>query len=529
MSVSVANLALEHKEYIEKTLKMIEIELHPSVMEDEEMVRRALFAVRNKSVLFERYMSVYAMLYTTVQDVRNAEVTVDFRFETITCSCPQKDWCRHKVSVILSLYQYIGSVQDWVSKWRAKNTVSLQHLANDRTPTNWLKMVDEVLGTTLQNYGEIPSHFYSTILENTLEKLKRHLPFEREWQPIFHLFMELAVLNKFWQHVTDSKVAMHADYLQSLIDRRIDKMQDYVYEMAGKSRLFATDPFFDAMQEMVREILLERKGYFDRKMNLYLMFWNHVFVETRRVEKELQYFQNLREVPILANKELSSVNIVFNVFYIKLKQYEALQENVRAITTEEVGGYLGLARFAFSNGDERAAEIILRAILPYLENFIQKQLQPMYRYSFINKIHSLYEKIDLTEAEEMALYSSFGKEGIQPYSKYLLKQKRYTEWAALHQMYPTSIAYLENCGLKEVLDEAPEETLPLFHFYAMAEIRQKSRINYKQAVRIWKKMKSAAKKCGKTNFWSEYIFTIRDQHRRLRALQEELEKGNLLV
>ena len=197
MSVSVANLALEHKEYIEKTLKMIEIELHPSVMEDEEMVRRALFAVRNKSVLFERYMSVYAMLYTTVQDVRNAEVTVDFRFETITCSCPQKDWCRHKVSVILSLYQYIGSVQDWVSKWRAKNTVSLQHLANDRTPTNWLKMVDEVLGTTLQNYGEIPSHFYSTILENTLEKLKRHLPFEREWQPIFHLFMELAVLNKF--------------------------------------------------------------------------------------------------------------------------------------------------------------------------------------------------------------------------------------------------------------------------------------------------------------------------------------------
>ena len=98
-----------------------------------------------------------------------------------------------------------------------------------------------------------------------------------------------------------------------------------------------------------------------------------------------------------------------------------------------------------------------------------------------------------------------------------------------HIPHPTSIAYLENCGLKEVLDEAPEETLPLFHFYAMAEIRQKSRINYKQAVRIWKKMKSAAKKCGKTNFWSEYIFTIRDQHRRLRALQEELEKGNLLV
>ena len=100
---------------------------------------------------------------------------------------------------------------------------------------------------------------------------------------------------------------------------------------------------------------------------------------------------------------------------------------------------------------------------------------------------------------------------------------------ALQQLYPSSIEYLEFYGLKEVVEEAPAVVLPLYHFYAMEEIKQKSRLHYKQAVRIWKKMKTAAKKAGKMNFWEEYIASIRNQYKRLRALQEELEKGNLFI
>ena len=49
------------------------------------------------------------------------------------------------------------------------------------------------------------------------------------------------------------------------------------------------------------------------------------------------------------------------------------------------------------------------------------------------------------------------------------------------------------CGLKDVLQVEPATVLPLYHVYAMAEIAQKSRLNYKQAVRIWKSMRSARK------------------------------------
>lgn len=40
-------------------------------------------------------------------------------------------------------------------------------------------------------------------------------------------------------------------------------------------------------------------------------------------------------------------------------------------------------------------------------------------------------------------------------------------------------------------------------------------------------MKAAAKKSAKNEYWNQYVETLRQQYKRLRALQEEIEKGNL--
>src|SRR5690606_15449942 len=112
MVLSVAHIAEEQEKFIRQTLRTIERELHPYVTEDEEIIRRALFAVRNQSVVFHRYVSVFSVLTTTVKDVHPTEVTIDFLSNSITCTCPNNGWCRHKVSVLLSLYQHIDSVQE---------------------------------------------------------------------------------------------------------------------------------------------------------------------------------------------------------------------------------------------------------------------------------------------------------------------------------------------------------------------------------------------------------------------------------
>lgn len=120
MGISISALAWEQAAFIRKQLENIEQALHPSVTEDEELIRRALFAIRNKSVNLERYVPATTTLYASVQDVRLTHVTVNFRNGEINCDCPQEPWCRHKVSVILALFQYIDSVQDWAAKWRTK-------------------------------------------------------------------------------------------------------------------------------------------------------------------------------------------------------------------------------------------------------------------------------------------------------------------------------------------------------------------------------------------------------------------------
>lgn len=524
MSLSVSEIAREHSAFIYEQVDKIERTLHPSVTEDEELVRRALFAVRNKSVLFQRYIPTQKRLYIFVQDVSPPDVTIDFNHKLLVCSCPQDGMCRHKVSVILSLYQYLDSVQDWAANWREKKNVSLHVLAGERSPESWQAMVDEVMSHILRGDARLDSYLISTMADNALTKLKKHLPFEREWQPLYNIFMELSVLNKIWEYLTKTGSRMENDYFEYFFDRRYDSLQNHIQEITARSRLFAMDPFYDVLQQMVREFITKREGHINRRMNLYLLFWDTMFIERRRAIEELELIENAT-----ALENDVTAKVIKNMFYIILKNYDELKANLATIYEEQLLLYFGLAKFAVSKNDSIATELILKAILPYLNKFLNHYLQPGYRQSYVKKVSKLYENIALTEYEEQTLYSAFGVYGIQPFSMYLLKNKRYEEWAALHQLHPSSISYLESCGLREVIDEAPHTTLPLYHFYAMEEVNQKSRLNYKQAVRIWKMMKSAAKKSGKVNFWSDYIQTVKEQNKRLRALQEELEKGNLLL
>lgn len=528
MGISISALAWEQAAFIRNQLENIEQALHPSVTEDEELIRRALFAVRNKSVNLERYVPATTTLYASVQDVRLTNVTVNFRSGEIHCDCPQEPWCRHKVSVILALFQYIDSVQDWAAKWRTKKSLNLHMLASTRTPENWLAMVNEVMAHLVPEGRLIEKHLLASTVDNIHGKLRKHLPFEREWQPIYNLFMEIAILNKLWPHVNFERGgnSFGTDYFEYFFDRRFELIQNTIHELSGKSRLFATDPFFDALQVLVREFLLEKERYIGRRLNIYLLFWDTVFIEKRRAEEELAILQDYEQSEISEDVPLSTV---FNLFHILLKDFDSLKQNLENIAPDQMNVYFGLAKFAYSRNDEIATDAILKAMLPLLNEYINEYLVPSQRQMYVRRIHQLYDNIPLTEHEEMMLYSAFGSYGVQPYSHYLLKAKRYGEWVALHQLYPSSISYLETCGLKEVIDEAPEMTLPLYHYYALEEVNQKSRMNYKQAVRIWKMMKSASKKCGKTNFWADYIQTVREQYKRLRALQEELEKGNLLV
>lgn len=533
MMTSIHVLAKDHETFIREQLTVAENALLPSSSEDEELVRRAVFSVRNKSVVFERYSNVAVTLHATVQDVRPASVEIDFLNETIVCSCPQKNWCRHKLGVLLGLYQQFGSVQDWSSAWRAKKTVQLRQLANERTPESWLKMADEVLSRILPAGQKLEIFMFTSIREDAMTKLKHLMPFEREWQPLYKLFMEIAIISSVWQHVNRTETDYQNGHFKYFVERSRNAIDEAIDELYGRSRLFATDPFYDSIQKMLRAFLLARSGEFAMRLDIYMLLWEVVLYEKGRREEELKLLETLAsgntspELSRIVVSEDVNITAALTLFYILLGKEAELETVEHKINPKNVINFYDLASFAKRNEEMWATERLSLFMLPHLKSFIYEWLMPTYRAAFVRDVHSLYEGIKLTLEQEMTLFSSFGMYGLQPFSSYLISNGRYGEWAALHQLYPSSISYLELCGLKDVLVEAPAVTLPLYHVYAMEEIRQRSRMNYKQAVRIWKSMKTAAKKAGKTAYFETYMQTVRAQYKRLRALQEEIERGNL--
>ncbi|WP_107839963.1 hypothetical protein [Metasolibacillus meyeri] len=521
MALSISDVARRYSAFIRQQLEEMERLLQPSSVEDEELVRRAVFSVRNKSVLFERFLPQKDVLFTVVQDVRPAEVTVDFGQHLIICTCPQQNCCRHKLGVVLGLYQYLGSVQEWTSKWRAQKNVHLKSLATERNPESWQRMVDEVMQHSLLGAKAIESYSLSALLTTTHSKLQRYTPLEREWQPLFKLFMEFAVLNKLWAHLNHTNSSINNYYFEAAMNSRLETIHTIVSELGSKSRLFATDPFYDAIQDSIRELLFERSGQPQIRFQFYLAVWTNIFNEKNRYMKELFLLEKLHinsDFPMDINRAL---------FYVLLKDSEKLAEQLLHLDKSQLTFYLPIAKLASKHYME-GLQLLLKVMLPCLEDFIHATLTPQQRPLFIKEINALYSMIELSEQEAITLYQAFGRYGIQPYADFLLHKARYDEWVALQQLYPSSISHLEARGLKTVIQEAPAAALPLYHYYALEELRQKSRMNYKQAIRIWKSMKGIAKKAGKMTYWTNYMQTVQQKYKRLRALQEELDKSNLI-
>lgn len=523
MSSSFSEIAHAHQHYIEKTLQRFEEQLHPSVNEDAELVTRAMFSVRNQAIKLRSYSAFTQILVCQIQDVRTTEVTISFNQQQISCTCPQKTLCRHKLAVIFKLSQYFISLQDWLTKWRAKKTVQLHSLASERSPESWQRMADEVLNYTFKELRPIDGFLISSLLENARMKLQRQRPFEQEWQQLFDLYMEIAIMQRLLHHAFQTGMPMDNNYFNYYLENALIRIERDIDSISKTTRLFATEPFFDALQNMVHDMLLLEKGAAHFRLSLYLQFWTKLFTEQKRLTKELTTLEKTTATTDI------DLHVVKALFYILLRAMTPLERTIEQMSAENVESFIDIAQHSLIKGYITEATLILKKAIPFLQSFIQDKLTPVRRQKYTRKLDVLYEQIELTESEELTLYAAYGKYGIEAFSDYLLRQQRYSEWVALHQLYPTSIAYLEQSGLKEVVAYHPEAVLPLYHFYAMDEIKQKSRQNYKQAVRIWRAMKSAAKKAGKLDYFENYINAVQQQFKRLRALQEEINKSNLIV
>ncbi|MER2071008.1 MAG: hypothetical protein ABS898_03785, partial [Psychrobacillus sp.] len=301
-----------------------------------------------------------------------------------------------------------------------------------------------------------------------------------------------------------------------------EDLDESLSQLAAKPRMFAADPFYDRMMEIIRSFYYEEEGLIYYRKHIYLAFWDALVTDKATRMQEVKYLQELT-----IEEDGLMLNMVLPYFYLTLSMIDELLEAAENMDRNQLLEWVEVSEKALHASNKDLVNELSRKLLPHISYYLTEVIQHPAKVMLIRRLQILFNQVDLTTEELEKLYLSFGLYGIQAYSGLLIEQKRYKEWMALHQATNSSLEYTESCGLAVVREEAPEVLLPLYHHYAMRYIQEKNRYSYKQAVRVWKKMKQVAKKANEIDYWNAYVESVREKYRRLRALQQEIEKGNL--
>ncbi len=115
------------------------------------------------------------------------------------------------------------------------------------------------------------------------------------------------------------------------------------------------------------------------------------------------------------------------------------------------------------------------------------------------------------------------------YRDKLLMYGKWEKWAELVIALELDPLQFRASELTEIEKKAPHALLPFYHQAVERYVWQKNRRDYKAAAKLLKRIARIYKKTKKVERWEQFIQAFAARHSRLRALQEELKKGNLLT
>ena len=508
---TVQSLAKRFEDTIHNYMAAIDKSLLPTRALDEEMVRKAVFLVRHDGVQIQSFNEERLLLEAVVKDAHAVKVILNFDKLTAICACPQETMCRHRLAVIFTLYQKIGSLSEWVASWREPENKQLTLLSEKRSPEQWTKLIRSVWREAIPDYTTRNYFYFEQMYDGRLKNALSYVPLEREWKVLYRAYAHFISLTEVWATFISGTQEVHHSFFKTWFDDELHELRDLLGQLRGQHRTFEADAFFEYLKTLIREFMEVKDSSFSQRFALYQLFWTNLFTTSRLREEELAALKN-------PDERLKAF------FAISLKK----DLDVKKISPNEAHDWVELAVLAETENHPQALTNILLAIKPHVKTFLFEGLYTQYRHQYVRTLSRLFSQIELSELDWEDLFKQFGHYGLPAYSAYLIEKRLYKQWAELHHLHNSPLYFAEECGLKEVQASAPDYVLPLFHRYALAYLEERNRPSYKQAVRIWKKMKAACKKSGQMEFWTAYINEIRTQNKRLRALQEEIEKGNLI-
>jgi len=135
------------------------------------------------------------------------------------------------------------------------------------------------------------------------------------------------------------------------------------------------------------------------------------------------------------------------------------------------------------------------------------------------------------EAEEI-MWKTLG--GMLPYASdfyeaKLLERERWDDWMDFQLATGAEPSNFKVTDLAPIEKNAPEQLLPFYHQAVERFVEQRNRDGYKRAAKLLKRLEKLYKKMKREERWDVFMAGFNARYGRLRALQEELKKGKLML
>lgn len=526
MHMTVERVSYLHENELSDLMNEIKHSFRSDIDDEARVIQQAVTLVRGSAVESYSYDASIRTVTATINQDGRPVVHLSFDRMSATCSCRIPRWCAHRVAAIFHLYSQFSSLTDWMQEWRRMETEQMVFKISNRTPEAWNNVLSRLMNPIRTiGFNENPAVFIHKF--SLIEQKSTPLyPFEWEWKPLFDVYYRLHALEAAWPYVyfhlgeNASSFSYGKWYVKNWLTDQLGKIRDDVASIASKPKLFETDPFHDQLKVLVRSFTLDHPGLFDERFRVYRTFWQEFF--TQKVIR-------VEEQAILEKENSPDAAMLIAFFYVIEGQNDKLEVLAQNVTKDDFAQWLPLAKLAEYDDNIDALAIIMHALLPFIGDYLVQSVPLSQRSTFVRSIDGLLEAADFPEDKREQMFSYYGETGVDVYADFLVERERFQEWAALMHRYRVSYDIAEAGGLKVALLSDPAAVLPLLHLYATNFVEERNRQSYRRAVNIFKKMKAGSKKSGKHEFWNRYLDTVREKNRRLRALMEEMEKGNLYL
>ncbi len=426
----------------------------------------------------------------------------------------------------LFVYAQFSSVQEAVNEWKESGdglTLSLDH----RTPEHWidvLRHVTEPLRTF--SVSDAP-HLFLHEAEQIRKRCIPLTPYEWEWQPIFTLYFSLIRLDASLPYIDEQFATLTEnqsyDYWQlaNWIEREQTMIEQAVEALNKQPRLFETDPFFEAFIPLLHTFAIEQTPLFSVRFQTYEYVWTHLFSQNERRLAEYEKLQqsNALDAPF------------FLLFFAQFFDTEpSVNENnwIERLSVDAFERVLTFAKYAESEGVDTWVAACATFIERHYETFIQRSHLPNHQLTaLIETIDHVFESADMSLDRRERFLKQFRPHSFSIYSNFLIEAERWSDWVAFIHAANFTYVEVDKRQLSIVERKEPRVLLPLFHQFVEEEMEERTRPHYQQAVRFLLQMRNFAEASALHDWWNRYIDTLKKRYSRLRAFQEELEKGQV--